>query len=442
MWAILGTLSIIIVILLYYNYSTRNEYFVGAITPQSEVYIVRPDEGYIEVDASYTAPQAVARSFGATIATLAQVQDAFTSGIVNNTIYPMWDVSGIVAYSGSAVQVVLPVRPASASGSASISVVGSSSSSGSGVAGPTLLLTSIPLPTVATPLTVPGVLLYGPKPPYEQRTVGISGRNYTADFYNYGRNVWSRVNDVVQYKCKNISGLTTTVNKTYGDYANILVSILQTPGVGSKTVPIQITGGVNKNRTYPGCDPTCDVCEKTKDPYYNERPSINKNAYESWKGVVIKLDIDDRVLNDQIPPSGKTDPSKLTSSLRLIDACRTAGGIPSLSVEDKAQYKGCPAASWCCAPDTDIPIVLPLAQDDPAASSVGKTCEPTEEAECDDAPRPASNDTDAYRLSKDGQRSRITSALKLQYCKSKSASIRTLAQERKSEKLLKRLAHK
>lgn len=440
MWAILGTLCIIIVILLYYNYSTRSEQFVGST--ELEVYLVRPEDGPIEVDASYTVPQAVARAFSATLATLEQVQNAFATGIVDNTIYPMWDASGIVAYNGSVVQVVLPVRPGSASGSTSSSSMGSSSSSGSGsgTTGPTLFLTTTPLPTT-TPLIVQGVLLYGPKPSYERRTVGISGRNYNADFYNYERNVWSRVNDVVQYKCKDIGRLTSPTNKTYGEYASALVAILENPGMG-QTVSVQITGGVGGNRTYPGCDPTCNVCEKTKSPYYPARPSINTNEHTLWKGQSINLDIDARVLNDRIPPSGKTDPSKLTSSLRLIDACKAAGGIPSLSIEDKGQYTGCPATSWCCAPDTDIPIVLPLAEDDPASDTVGKTCDETEEAECDAAPRPAPNDTDAYRLSKGGQRSRITAAAKRQFCKAKSASIRTLAQERKSEKLLKRLANK
>ncbi len=439
MWAIISALVIILVVLLYYNYNTHADGF--ASSGNQEVYLVYVTDGQpIEVDKFYTQPRIIADAFGASIATLAQVQAACAAGINDNSIFPLWDISGVVFEQ----LVALPVYAASASGSTSSSAarIGSSSSSGSSPQtmnsqAPTLQTT----PILTLPGLVRGVLLYGVKPAYDRRDININQRIYRAEFYNTGRNVWSKY-EIVYYKCKQLDGLASPLNTTYGEYARTIVSALEVPNSANE-VSVQITSGADRNRAYPGCDAGCDVCEKTTAPFYPARQKIEKNKHERWKEQIVDVpkNIDARVLNEATPVRGNIDSSKVSSALRLINACRVAGGLPSLSAEDKQAFSGCPATSWCCTPDKDISLLLPLAKDDPAAEIVGKTCEPVEEAVCDVAPRPALPDANAYRLSKGGQRSRISEAAKRQFCKSKSASIRTLAQQHKSEKLLGRLGN-
>jgi hypothetical protein len=433
MWAIISALVIILVVLLYYNYNTHADGFASG---NEEVYLVYAADGKpIEVDMYYTEPRLIADAFGSSVATLAQVRAECAAGINDNSIFPLWDISGIVLEREQ--QVALPVYAASASGSMA-APMGSSSSSGSRVATqkpPTVQTT--PIPTL--PGLVRGVLLYGPKPPYENREINIAQRIYRVEFYNTVRNVWSKY-EIAHYKCKPLDSLASPLNTTYGEYARTIVSALEVPN-SSNQVSVQITNGDDRNRAYPGCDPGCNVCEKTTAPFYPARQKIEKNKHERWKHqpVDVPSNFDPRILNEATPTRGGPDSSKVSAAIRLVNACRVAGGLPSLTATDKQEFTGCPATSWCCAPDTDISILLPLAQDDPAVEIVGKTCEPVEEAVCDVAPRPALPDANAYRLSKEGRRTRISDVAKRQFCKSKSASIRTLAQRHKSEKLLGRL---
>jgi hypothetical protein len=129
--------------------------------------------------------------------------------------------------------------------------------------------------------------------------------------------------------------------------------------------------------------------------------------------------------------------AKRSMAIRLVNACRGAGGVVVLNSTERKSYDGCPEGSWCCAPDNDISINLPLSSLDPAADTLGKTCEPATE-ECDSSLGPAPLNTDAYSLSNRRRGSAVSQAVKGQFCKPKSGSVRTTAQERKSIKLLRR----
>jgi hypothetical protein len=396
-----------------------------------EIFVVYDVTGKaVEIDDDFTLPNAIADAFKCKIPNITAIREMIqASPSVPDKVYPHWDISGC-STNDDPLRVICPI-----SEQTQTAPIGSSSSSYSGGALPTTPKLSITSYPRTPPLTVPGVLLYGPKPSYDARDIVVGGRKFRAEFYNTVRNVWSKY-DPVKYKCKSIN-IPIQSGMLYGTYAKIFVSNLETPG-SLKKVTTKITGGANENRAYPGCAATCNACERTEEPYYDARPILDINKHDKWKNQPVELNKDDpRVFYDQIPVSGQPNPEKISAAIRLVNACREAGGHIVLNANEINELKGCPAESWCCSPDKDLSIALPLSERDPMAATVNKTCEPVEE-ECDPAPSPAPLDADAYRLSKDGQRSRISKDVKDQYCKAKKSSIRTLAQERKSNKLLER----
>jgi hypothetical protein len=434
MWAVITTLCIILVIFIYYKYRTRHvpESFVES-GANSELYVVYAIDGKdIPLDAIAT----IASVYGSQFATREIAGNEALLGIMGNTIYPHWTRMGALFASNTVVSLAKIVSEGvsgSASGSGSGSGSASGSASGSQLSTPATVVTEA---LKAGSVAVPAILLYGPKPPYESSDKVIGGRTYRPDFYNTVRNVWSKY-ELAQYKCRPIPTFTGGVGLTYGSYANNAVSVLETPGSGN-TVNVKITGTADKNRAYPGCNPTCDACEKTRDPFYPARSIPDKNKYNAWKHQPVAVTDDPRVLQEQITIGTTPDPAKISSAIRLVNACREAGGLVVLSAEARTSLNKCPRDSWCCSPDMEIPIMLPLAVDDPEVNTLGATCEPAEE-QCDLAPRPAPVDADAYRLSKTGRRSRVANSVKQQFCKSKSASVRTLLQQQKSNKLLGRM---
>jgi hypothetical protein len=416
-----------------------------------EVYVVYPnDKVAIEFDYKYTAPSAIATAYNSTIATVAQARQEILGGIMKNTIYPHWTIKGMMARD-------MYISTAYIESETVLSGLGSSSSSGPGsmpgsasdsfiantTRTPKLRLEKITqsdssAPTVfneQSKLTAPAVLLYGPKPAYDKREMTIGGRKYTAEFYNTVRNVWSKY-DTAVYKCRDVPFIAVTNSMTYGEYARQYVHTLDTAVSGNETT-VKITGAANANREYPGCNAACNACEKTEKPYYPVRPALEINKYKKWKNQPVKLptkgDTTD-VLEEQMYAVSET---KRSMAIRLVDACRSAGGIVVLNSTERKSYDGCSQGSWCCAPDNDISINLPLSSLDPAADTLGKTCEPAAE-QCDSSLGPAPLNTDAYSLSNRRRGSAVSQAVKGQFCKPKSGSVRTTVQERKSIKLLRR----
>lgn len=415
-----------------FNNYTPGWWFARRPPSNTEVFVVYDvSGGLVKIDDNFTLPMAIANAFNCKIPNIAILRDMIrtttpSTGSLSEKVYPHWDISGCSS-NDDPLRVITPLSEQAQ--------MPTSSSSATQFT-PKLNIVSYPR---ATPdLAVKGVLLHGPKPSFDKRDVTVDGRTFRAEYYNTIRNVWSKY-DAVQYKCKTPS-ITITTGMTYGSYAKSFVSILETPG-SSKKVTTKITGTVDGNRAYPGCPSSCNACERTSEPYYDARPALDINKYDNWKDQHVESGKDDpRVLYDQIPLSGSINAEKTSTAIRLVNACREAGGLVVLNINETNQLKGCPTDSWCCSPNKDISIALPLSQRDPMAATLGKTCEPAEE-ECDTAPSPAPFENDAYRLSKDGRRSRISKDVKSQFCKSKSASIRTLAQEQRSTKLLRRLVN-
>lgn len=412
-----------------WNETVANWWNRASPPSKHELYLVYPitDGDTITIDATYTEPTKIATAFKSTVATIGQAHEASIKGIMQNAIYPHWTVMGALSRdelftTARIVSETETTEPSSSSALPQPSV---------NMPPAKLELQMSATASAATTQTVPGLLLYGPKPSYDKRDVIVGGRKYRAEFYNTVRNVWSKY-EIAQYKCKDISKAIRTKVLPYGVFADQYVAEME------KQVNIKITATDNNNRAYPGCNPECNACEKTLEPYYPLRQLPDKSKYDTWKHQPVDLEDDPRVLNEQMLIGQRPDPAKLSSAIRLINACKAAGGLPALTTQDSINFNGCPTESWCCSPNTDIPILLPLSERDPASKTVGKTCEPAEE-ECDLAPRPAPVDAEAYLLSKDGQRSRITNAVKKQFCKSKSTSIRTFAQQQKSRKLLGRI---
>ena len=416
-----------------------------------EVYAVYPnDKGTIEIDYKYTTPGAIATAYNSTIATVAQARQEILGGIMNNTIYPHWTIKGMMARD-------MYISTAYIESETVLSGLGSSSSSGPGsmpgsasdssivktTRTPKLRLEKITQSASSAPvvfgtnskLTAPAVLLYGPKPTFEKRDVKVGDRTFRAEFYNTVRNVWSKY-DTAVYKCRDAPFIAVTNSMTYGEYARQYVHTLDTAVSGNETT-VKITGAANANREYPGCDAVCNACEKTEKPYYPARPALEINKYKKWKDQSVKLttkgDTTD-VLEEQMYALSET---KRSMAIRLVDACRSAGGVVVLNSTERKSYDGCSQGSWCCAPDNDISINLPLSSLDPAVDTLGKTCEPVAE-QCDSSLGPAPLNTDAYSLSNRRRGSAVSQAVKGQFCKPKSGSMRTTAQERKSIKLLRR----
>lgn len=406
-----------------------------------EVYVVYPDDGQpISINYNYTTPAAVAAAYKSTVATVAQARTEILRGIMNNTIYPHWTIKGVLSRD-EYISLAYFESETVASG------LGSSSSSGSGSgsskSAPMLRLERVtPSASSAsavfnenTKLTVPAIVLYGPKPAYDKREMTIDGRKYIAEFYNTVRNVWSKY-DTAMYKCRDPPFIAVTNSMTYGEYARQYVHTLDTAVSGNET-SIKITGAANRNIAYPGCGAGCNACEKTDKPYYPARPTLEINKYKKWKDQPVTLqnkgDTKDVLEEQMILPSE----AKRSMAIRLVNACRDAGGIVVLNSRERKSYEGCPDGSWCCSPDNDIPIMLPLSSLDPEAETLGKTCEPAGE-ECDSSLSPAPLNTDAYSLSNRRRGTAVSQAVKDQFCKPKQGSVRTTAQERKSIKLLRR----
>ncbi len=410
-----------------------------------EVYLVYPIDGNpITINFSYTEPYAIANAYNSTVAIIGQARAEILGGIMGNTIYPHWTIRGVLSRD-SYISMARIVSENVVSGS------GSSSSSGSGSTGNTpkaklelekVTQSASSVPTAftnTTTLTVPGVLLYGPKPAYEARDIKVGDRTFRAEFYNTVRNVWSKY-EIAAYKEKTPPFIAETRSMTYGEYGRQYVNILEVYGDGSAdTTPIKITGAENGNRVYPGCPATANACEKTEIPFYPKRPAPELNKYKLWKAQDVPTKDNPDILEEQMYSSGITiSEAKRSAAVRMANACREAGGVVVLSSSERKSYEGCPEGSWCCSPDTDVPIMLPLSSRDPAAATVGKTCEPAEE-ECDNSLGPAPMDTDAYSLSNRRRGGFISREVKNQFCKPKSGSVRTTVQERKSSKLLRRL---
>jgi hypothetical protein len=416
-----------------------------------EVYLVYPIDGnHITIDFNYTEPHAIANAYKSTVATTGQARAEMSSGIMGNSIYPHWTIRGVLSRDNY-ISTARIVSENAVSGSGSASGTSSSSSSGSGSTQNTpkakLELEKVTLSASSAPaefgtnstLTAPAVLLYGPKPAYEARDVKVGDRTFRAEFYNTVRNVWSKY-EIAAYKGKTPPFIAETRSMTYGEYGRQYVNILEVYGDGSNdTTPIKITGAENANRTYPGCSATANACEKTEIPFYPKRPAPELNKYKLWKAQEITTKDNPDILEEQMYSSGiNISEAKRSAAIRMANACRGAGGVVVLSSSERKSYEGCPEGSWCCSPDTDVPLMLPLSARDPAAATVGKTCEPAEE-ECDSSLGPAPMDTDAYSLSNRRRGGFISREVKDQFCKPKSGSVRTTVQERKSSKLLRRL---
>ncbi len=416
-------------------------WFQASPPTKHEIFAVYGKVGEIEVQGDL--PAQIAAAYKSKLPTIEQVVSSVRTGIMSGTIYPHWTIMGTTGAEGPQGSVRF-MRPSSEP-EGPPSGPGSSSSSGPAAAAtaataaiqtPKAVLKYELKPLASTP-TAPALLLYGPKPTYENREVTIGGRTFTAEFYNTVRNVWSKY-DMAVYTCTPSPSINQTSSMTYGEYARKYVSALEVAGNGSSpTTPVKITGAYAENRAYPGCPSTCNACETSQTPY-PVRPPPNLNSYKQWKDQPVvspsKADTPD-VLKEGMGVTGTSEP-KRSMAIRLVNACRDAGGVVVLSANERKAYDGCPADSWCCSPDTDVRIDLPLAADDPAAATLNKTCEPVEEP-CDSELGPAPINTDAYSLT-NRRRKAVSQAVKDQFCKPKSASVRTTVQERKSMKLLRR----